>query len=502
MASGPAGKVLRRLRAAALVPAASGPGDGPLLEQFVARRDEAAFAALLRRHGPMVLGVCRRLLRHEQDAEDAFQATFLVLARRAAAVVPPGMVGNWLYGVAYQTARKARASRARRHARERQVTAMPEREAPRPGPWRELRPLLDRELSRLPDNYRAVLVLCDLEGKTRREAARLLGWPEGSVCGRLARARKLLAGRLARQGVMLPAAVLAAVLTENAAPAGVPAALAEATVRAAGRFAAGTAAAGLVSPTAAALTEGVLQTMWTTKLKVLAVSAVLAAALFAGAGVPALPVLSARAADGTPQQAKPAGPPQGGAAKQGQAEDYATFVEHLHLFDARFAQKWEAVWLTAATPSDAEYIRRLSLDLRGTLPSLVEVRYFVRDKDPDKRKKLLDWMQAEARATAEGAWRQFLGVRVEGDWAEVAYFLRATAGAEGGARQARLREWVGRRVKKELPAFQAVTDVEDALKRLRESGADAQTQLKALDEIEKRVKDLKRQARQKKASER
>jgi RNA polymerase sigma factor (sigma-70 family) len=282
MASGPAGKVLRHLRAAALAPAGSGPGDGPLLQQFVARRDEAAFAALLRRHGPMVLGVCRRLLRHEQDAEDAFQATFLVLARRAAAVAPPEMVGNWLYGVAYQTARKARATRARRHARERQVTAMPEREAPRPGPWRELRPLFDRELRRLPDNYRAVLVLCDLEGKTRKEAARLLGWPEGSVCGRLARARQLLAGRLARQGVTLPAAALAAVLTENAAPAAVPAALADETVRAAGRFAAGTAAAGVVSARVVALTEGVLRTMLLSKLTIAVVGPLVLVALGLG----------------------------------------------------------------------------------------------------------------------------------------------------------------------------------------------------------------------------
>src|SRR5437868_8255264 len=125
MASGPAGKVLRHLRAAALVPAGSGPGDGPLLEQFVARRDEAAFAALLRRHGPMVLGVCRRLLRHEQDAEDTFQATFLILARKAGSVVKRESVGSWLYGVAYRTALEARAVNARRQARERQVEHMP-----------------------------------------------------------------------------------------------------------------------------------------------------------------------------------------------------------------------------------------------------------------------------------------------------------------------------------------------------------------------------------------
>ncbi|HZY86800.1 MAG TPA: sigma-70 family RNA polymerase sigma factor [Gemmataceae bacterium] len=494
MASGPAGKVLRHLRAAALVPAASGPGDGPLLEQFVARRDEAAFAALLRRHGPMVLGVCRRLLGHVQDAEDAFQATFLVLARRAAAVAPAELVGNWLYGVAYQTALKARATRARRRARERQVTAMPEREAPRPGPWRELRPLLDRELSRLPDNYRAVLVLCDLEGKTRKEAARLLGWPEGSVCGRLARARKLLAGRLARQGVTLPAAALAAVLTQNAASAAVPAALADETVRAAGLFAAGSAAAGVVAPPVAALTDGVLQAMWTTKLKFVAVSVVLSAALFAGAGLPALPALSARAAEGPPQ-AQPARPAPGGAAKKGQAADYAKFIDQL--LAARFADKWEARFSAARGQSDEEFIRRLSLDLRGTMPSRVEIYYFVRDKGPDKRKKLLELMGAESRAQAKSAWERYFDVHAEQVWSRYASSFKERA--DDAARQARLKDWVELRLKKELPAFQALSDVEDALKRLRESDADEAAQLRALDEIEKQVKDLKRQARQKKA---
>src|SRR5205085_9666932 len=140
-----------------------------------------------------------------------------------------------------QTARKARAAAARRAARERQVTPLPEPAAAGPGPWPDLRPLLDRELNRLPDKYRAPVVLCDLEGKTRKEAARLLGWPEGTVAGRLARARKLLAGRLARRGVVLPAGALAAVLTANAAPAAVPAALADEPVRAAGRVAAGSA---------------------------------------------------------------------------------------------------------------------------------------------------------------------------------------------------------------------------------------------------------------------
>src|SRR5262249_27234943 len=152
-----------------------------LLEGYVRGREEAAFAALVRRHGPMVWGVCRRVLHSHQDAEDAFQATFLVLVRKAASVVPREMVANWLYGVARQTALKARATTARRRAREKQVTAMPEPPLEQQALWDDLQPLLDQELGRLPDKYRAVIVLCDLEGKTRKEAARHFRLPEGTV---------------------------------------------------------------------------------------------------------------------------------------------------------------------------------------------------------------------------------------------------------------------------------------------------------------------------------
>src|SRR5262249_51181418 len=156
----------------------------------------AAFAALLRRHGPMVLGVCRRLVSNASDAEDAFQATFLVLARKAASVVPRELVGNWLYGVAYRTALKAEALSARRRAVERQVEAVPDPPTSPEQVGRDLRPLLDRELERLPAKYRVPVVLCDLEGRTRREVAGQLGIPEGTLSSRLAAARKLLAGRL------------------------------------------------------------------------------------------------------------------------------------------------------------------------------------------------------------------------------------------------------------------------------------------------------------------
>src|SRR5438309_6532848 len=162
MPTSPTTSVLEHLRRAALLRDGVGLGDGELLGSFIERHDEAALAVLVRRHGPMVWGVCRRLLSHH-DAEDAFQATFIVLVRKAASIRSKEMVGNWLYGVAHQTALLARRTAARRRAREVQVTEMPDIEAVQQDQWSELRPLLDEELSRLPDIYRAVVVLCDLE---------------------------------------------------------------------------------------------------------------------------------------------------------------------------------------------------------------------------------------------------------------------------------------------------------------------------------------------------
>ena len=256
------------------------PTDGQLLGGFVERRDEGAFAALVSRHAPMVWGVCRRALdRH--DAEDAFQATFLVLVRKAAAVVPRELVGRWLYGVAHKTALQARRAALKR------ARAAPLTETPAPGaeptdPWQELLPLLDEAISLLPEKYRAVVVLCDLGGKTRKEVARQLGVPEGTVAGRLARARALLAKRLARRGGLLSGA-LAALLSERAAPAGAPGAVVSATLKAAVQVAAGRAA-GLVSPPVVALTEGVLKAMLLHKVKNVVLALVVTAAATTAAG--------------------------------------------------------------------------------------------------------------------------------------------------------------------------------------------------------------------------
>jgi RNA polymerase sigma factor (sigma-70 family) len=252
--------------------------DGQLLESFLSGKDEAAFEVLVRRHGPMVLGVCRRVLRNHHDAENAFQATFLVLVRKAGSIVPRQMLPNWLYGVACRTAMKASSMLARQRVRERQVTEMPEPEAAEPDDyWRDLKPLLDQELSRLPDKYRVPVVLCDLEGKTGKEAACQLGWPEGTVSSRLSRGRLLLAKRLAQHGVALPGGSLAVMLAGSAASASVPTSLVSTTVKAASLLAAGQVlATGLVSAKVATLTEGVLRAMFLNRVKItLAVLAVI-----------------------------------------------------------------------------------------------------------------------------------------------------------------------------------------------------------------------------------
>jgi RNA polymerase sigma factor (sigma-70 family) len=283
MSASPGDDVLRHLRRAALRPDGADLSDGQLLDCFLRRRDEAAFAALVRRHGPMVWGVCLRTLRNHHDAEDAFQATFLVLVRKAASIVPREQVAGWLHGVAYHTALKARAAAARRRLKERQPTAMTRSTADPHDRWEELQPLLDRELSRLPEKYRIPVVLCDLEGKTRKEAARQLGWPEGTLSGRLARARALLARRLARHGLALSGGALALLLADEAAIAAVPPAVLRETIRAGGVWATDTA--GGISARVLILTNGVLRAMLLSKLKIATGVVMVAGLLGMGGGL-------------------------------------------------------------------------------------------------------------------------------------------------------------------------------------------------------------------------
>jgi RNA polymerase sigma factor (sigma-70 family) len=264
--------------------------DGELLARFAATRDEASFTALLRRHGPMVLGVCRRVLGHHHDAEDAFQATFLVLAQKGSSVRKRDSVGCWLYGVAYRTAQEAANANARRQTKERQVRDMPH-PLVAPSEVPDWRPLLDRELSRLSEKYRSAVVLCDLEGKANKEAARLLDVPESTLANRLARARALLAKRLRGRGVEWTGAALAAALAAETASAAVPAALVNTTARAAaGQLTAASAPAVL-------LMKGVIRAMLMKKLRLAALAALVTTALGA-VGLSYRPAEEARAQAG------------------------------------------------------------------------------------------------------------------------------------------------------------------------------------------------------------
>src|SRR5262245_46682368 len=203
-------------------------GDGELLSRYRHERDQDAFGSLVRRHGPMVLGVCRRVLRDIHAADDAFQATFLVLAKKAGTVRPPDRLAPWLYGVAYRTALKARGRAYRRQEVEQQYAAeAARRTASAPtDDSADLLPIIDEQLNALPEKYRTPLVLCGVQGLNKAEAAERLGLPEGTVSSRLARAREMLRDRLARRGVVVPATAFASLLTADTLQAAVTPALA------------------------------------------------------------------------------------------------------------------------------------------------------------------------------------------------------------------------------------------------------------------------------------
>ncbi len=297
------GSVLEHIRKLVSAETDSPLPDRDLLERFIRDRDEAAFAALVQRHGPMVLGVCRRVLRHAQDAEDACQAAFLVLARKAVAIRKRESVGSFLHGVAYRVAIRLHRDVARRRARETAVEDVPQPEAAEVT-WREVRRVLDEELRRLPERFQAPLLLCYVEGRTRDEAAQQLGWSPTTLRGRLERGRELLRARLTRRGVTLSAAILGATLTRHAAAA-LPATLFVRILRTT------VAAAGAVPATVASLTEGVLKAMFLARLKFAAVVVLMIG--FAGLGAVVL--------TGGPL---PARPPAAGAAQAGDAPEEET----------------------------------------------------------------------------------------------------------------------------------------------------------------------------------
>jgi RNA polymerase sigma factor (sigma-70 family) len=278
--------------------------DRDLLRRFVTAGDRQAFAALVRRHGPLVLGVCRRVLRHEQDAEDAFQATFLVLARKAGSIRDGAALVSWLYGVAQRTARDAKRAAGRRRAHEARAQAVVPPDPAWQATWREVQTVLDDEIGRLPDRLRAPFLLCHLEGHSRAEAARQLGLAEGTVWSRLAQARKLLRGRLARRGITLSAVLGAAGITGSTEAVALPAALVTATTQAAAALACGSAAE--VSVRVAALVERGVRALALARLKLGLALALIVGLLVAGAGVLARPQAHQTPAADEPPPAAPA----------------------------------------------------------------------------------------------------------------------------------------------------------------------------------------------------
>jgi RNA polymerase sigma factor (sigma-70 family) len=402
MAMRPLGEVLRHLQQDPRT-------DGQLLEAFLRRRDEPALAALIRRHGPMVWGVCRRLLRNYHDAEDAFQATFCVLVQKGAAIRDRERVANWLYGVAHQTAVRMRTSAAKRAARERQVTALPELPAAEHDCWDDLRPLLDHALNGLPDKYRVLVVLCDLEGKTRKEVARQLTLPEGTVAGRLARARVLLARRLHRIGLALSAGMLGIVLSAEAASASLPEAVVSSTIRTVTQLSLGQS--GAASTGVIALTKGVLNAMLMTKLKVTALLLLVAGT--AGVGVATF------AQAGGVLNASSAAPRSGPAASPGKGRPQVTTKQGPTLGKdlAKIKRQMSTITDRLAGASGGEQTQKLQGDVLLRLDAIINELDKQEQKPPQQTDlvaelRLLRAMQNRIKVRTENCSTQFEGETV------------------------------------------------------------------------------------------
>ena len=306
MATAQLGTLLRHIHRLAAARSSTERNDGQLLDEFTNRRDQASFAVLVARHGPMVLRVCRRVLNHEHDAEDAFQATFLVLARNARSIRKPEALAGWLHGVAYRTAMKAKRSAARRRNHEARLREMrapvaaqsPDHAATKSPTWDDVQTVLDEELQALPEHYRAALVLCVLEGKSVPEAAAQLECKLGTVSSWLTRARQRLQQRLARRGIKLATLLLAVSVAENSCQAAVPTTLVHATIRFGLWVAAGEPVAGVIPSHVAALATGVTRAMFLTKAKI-ATALLLAVGVVTGAGALMHQVLAAKVFPGS-----------------------------------------------------------------------------------------------------------------------------------------------------------------------------------------------------------
>jgi RNA polymerase sigma factor (sigma-70 family) len=346
--------VLRYLRRVAL----TGHGDDArLLEKFARDRDEAAFEKLVLLHGPMILGLCRRLLRHDQDAEDAFQATFLTLARKANTIGKRESLASWLYKVAYRVACRARG-RVEEVTNRMAVLDQAGGHGDADVLGRELRGVLDEEMAGLQESYRRALLLCCFQGKSLEEAGRLLACPKATVATWLARGKEQLRRRLNRRGWALSTGVLATVLSDKALAVPLPPGLATATLACVFGKSANT---GALAAKVFALSDGVLRMMWLNKMKLAA--GVVLAVLVAGTGAGL--VLRQTWAGGGEEQAGALPVSNGPPAKSAKAE------------------------------SDEDFIRRTTLDLLGKEPTVTEIHFFTSSKDPARRQKLIDLLTSE-----------------------------------------------------------------------------------------------------------
>jgi RNA polymerase sigma factor (sigma-70 family) len=391
--------VMRHLSTLFRAGAIGGLPDRQLLEQFLTRRGEAAeaaFATLVERHGPMVLGVCRRALSDPHDADDAFQATFLILVRRAESVRVNDSLGRWLYGVSCRVASRARNNAGRRLSRECALVTAGERLATaEPADDRlDLRVVLDEELSRLPAKYREPLVLCYLQGQTHEGAARELGWPVGTVRGRMARARDLLRLRLVRRGLAPSAALLSATISSEARAA-VPPVLIDSTVRAASRIAAGQAAATVVSAQVVVWAELGLTSMKMATWKGIAAALLIACTIGTGVVLVANRAQAERPLSGAPASAEPKGTPihpDDGEELQGTWTTTAATNEVVNGVP-KPARTVELMWVFTGD--------KISMaDEQGFLDG--EIRYTL---DPTRTPKSIDLTYLDSGASFQGIYR-------------------------------------------------------------------------------------------------
>jgi RNA polymerase sigma factor (sigma-70 family) len=414
MANAQVNPVLQHIRKLTAGPAMAHQADGYLLDRFVTERDKAAFEILVERHGPLVLGVCRHLLRHTQDAEDAYQATFLVLARRAASIRNPNSLVSWLHGVAYRTAMKAKRDAARRRDHEMQSKTRLQADPPQEVAWREVRAVLDEEIQRLPERLRGPFVLCCVMARSHADVARQLGLKEKTVSSRLARARAKLQHRLARRGIAIATVLAATAVATPIATAAVPALLVESTVKAALVFAV-RGSSNLLPANVVALAKGACKSMMVAKMKLATASFLVAGGLVAGGAF----LVQASSAE-NPIHDQVQATPQMQASKEDQPaprrqqSDVSKLLNRLNeLRDKRGDDDWAAVLrdliqlgpgavpeLIAEldTTHDESMLRCLAFVLRGigdkrAIPALIRAfpktcvaagnDYFIMAKDPE-----------------------------------------------------------------------------------------------------------------------